>query len=88
MRQFQKEKVQLRVSGYPIDKELTEFLYVAFKDENDKLKAARYLSTFLKDEDSFLVTEPLSGKIETWGKFAAAIIPVVITVIQFLLGKS
>jgi hypothetical protein len=63
------------------------YLTSAFEDENDKLKAARYLSTFVKDDVPFLIKEPLSGKIETWGKFAAAIIPAAFTAIQFLSGR-
>ena len=76
------------ISGYPLNKKgLLNYLTSAFEDENDKLKAARYLSTFVKDDVPFLIKEPLSGKIETWGKFAAAIIPAAFTAIQFLSGR-
>jgi hypothetical protein len=78
------------ISHYPIEKKgLLDYLSSAFEDDNDKLKALRYLSTFSQDKEPFLVKESYSGKIQTWGQFAAAIIPVVITIIEiFLLGKS
>lgn len=77
------------ISHSPIEKKgLIDFLSSAFEDDNDKLKAVRYLSVLEKDEKRFLVKESLIGKIETWGKFAVAIIPIVISVIEILLGKS
>ncbi|MGB7558614.1 MAG: hypothetical protein WBM37_08875, partial [Nitrososphaeraceae archaeon] len=58
-------------------------------ESNDKLEPIKSLSKILniKDTDTFLVDESIGKKIKDMAIFFATIIPVTVTVIQFLLQK-
>jgi hypothetical protein len=58
-------------------------------ESNDKLEPIKSLSKVLniKDTDTFLVDESIGKKIKDMAIFFATIIPVTVTVIQFLLQK-
>ena len=58
-------------------------------DSNDKLEPIKCFSKILdiKETDTFLVDESIGKKIKDMAIFFATIIPVTVTVIQFLLQK-
>jgi hypothetical protein len=57
---------------------------------DDKIKPTKYIANFLnfKNTDDYLTKEPLWDKIKEWGAFLAAIIPVAVSVVQFLFSTS
>jgi hypothetical protein len=76
------------ISDQLLDKpEFVNSISSAFQG-NDKLKPTALILNFLKIQktDQFFIKEPLSEKIKEWGALSAAIIPVVISMIQFILA--
>ena len=59
----------------------------AFQSDN-KLKPTKYILNFLniQNTEQFLTKEPLWDKIKEWGVFLAAVIPVVISIVQLLFN--
>jgi hypothetical protein len=68
-------------------KDFTSSISSEFQSD-DKLKPTKYLLNMLNRTDDILTKEPLWDKIKEWGAFLAAIIPVVISIIQFLFSTS
>lgn len=56
-------------------------------DDMDKLKPIAELSKHLKDKEPILVKQSLAEKIISAGGFIAAIIPIVITILQLMLPQ-
>jgi hypothetical protein len=55
----------------------------------DKLKPIRYFSSYLSEKDQLrlLVKVPLAEVIKEWAKFLAVLLPVVISIVQFLFPQ-
>jgi hypothetical protein len=55
----------------------------------DKLNPVKYFSSYLSDKDSsrFLVKVPLIEIIKEWAKFLAVLLPVVISIVQYLFPQ-
>lgn len=68
--------------------EFVNSISTAFQS-NDKFKPTTLILNFLKIQktDQFFTKEPLWDKIKEWGALSAAIIPVVISIIQFILAS-
>lgn len=85
------DNIYSKIITYSID-DKTEMIYSICSSflSNDKLKPIKYISTIFdpQNKEQFLSKESLGSKIKEWGVFLAAIIPVLISVIQFVLKIS
>jgi hypothetical protein len=76
------------ISDHLLDK--PEFVYSIWSgfQDTDKLMPTTLLLNMvgIENREQFLKKEPLLDKIKEWGALSAAIIPLVISVIQFILA--
>jgi hypothetical protein len=86
--QFDDKRVTSNILSSSSDKnQIVETIEKSFSEDSlDKLKPINCLSTFanLDPKEQFLIDKKLSTRIKEIGTFLAAIIPVIITVLQFL----
>ena len=77
------------ISSSSDKKQIVKTIAASFEDDNDKLKPTNSLSTFsnLEPKEQFLVKKSLSTKIKEVGTFLAAIIPVLITILQLMFPQ-
>ena len=79
------DKLFLKIIQIYITSE-SEWINISKAFKTDKLGPVKYFSNLVPQTPVFM-KEKLGQKIRTWGTFAVAIIPIIITLIQLLLPK-